>query len=95
MYLEGVNSHLETFPDFLFIASEKEPPYATAIYKLDKMTAAEGSNLFHDALQKYKLCKERNDWPGYGDEIQTIEIPRYAFKTLAVEEFPAMSGKAI
>jgi exodeoxyribonuclease VIII len=51
--------------DFIFIAIEKEPPYAIGIYQLGGDLLNEGLTLFHDLLDKLKECQLNNKWPSY------------------------------
>lgn len=75
------------FDRFIFIAVEKEPPYAVACYHLDRcsrdfrvqMAIAEGRRLRDRDLQRIANCRAMAAWPGYGDELQTISLPGWAF----------------
>jgi hypothetical protein len=31
-------------------------------------------------LIKFRECQEANQWPGYPDEVQTIQLPRWYVK---------------
>ena len=81
--------HQSEIVQFYFLCVEKEPPFATAIYQLNKATMQEGYNLMRRSMSKYIECKEKNLWPGYASGIQEIGIPGYAFKTLDLAEIPA------
>lgn len=78
--------------DFYFIAVEKEKPYASMVYQLDRMTTMEGFNLVNLGLSIYRKCHALNKWPAYGDGIQSIRIPSYGFKTLSLEDAPVISA---
>ena len=67
------------FDQFIFIAVEKEPPYAVAVYALDADAFAEGQRLRDRDLQRIANCRAMAAWPGYGDELQTISLPGWAF----------------
>jgi exodeoxyribonuclease VIII len=67
------------FDQFVFIAVEKEPPYAVACYELDADAFAEGQRLRVRDLQRIANCRAMAAWPGYGDELQTISLPGWAF----------------
>lgn len=64
--------------EFLFIAIEKTPPYAVALYLADDSMVRQGlAEALADA-QVYAECVETDNWPGYPDEIQTIMLPTWA-----------------
>jgi exodeoxyribonuclease VIII len=62
--------------NFIFIALEKEFPYAHAIYKLDELALEQGIAVFKNTLLKIKECVDKNEWPSY--ETQIITLPAYA-----------------
>lgn len=64
---------------FIFIAVGKEAPYPVGVYELDALSLHEGSAGVQYALEQYAKAQRTNVWDyGYG-ELQTIQIPRYAF----------------
>ena len=65
---------------FIFIAVGKEPPYPVGVYELDWRTLDEGKAAVKYALEQYATAQETGIWDyGYGD-LQTLQIPPYAFK---------------
>ena len=62
--------------EFVFIAVEKEEPYAAATYLLRQDAIDRGREEYKSALLKFKNCLQNNDWPGY--EIQEVSLPAYA-----------------
>ena len=65
MYVEGVNSAMLDYLGFIFIAQEKDPPYASRVYWCDTGFIKRGIAEFHDLLRTYHECKETNTWKGY------------------------------
>lgn len=63
---------------FIFIAVEPEPPYAVGLYQLDEVAIHAGRVRYQRAFDTYRQCVQSGQWPGYGREIQTIEIPKWA-----------------
>jgi hypothetical protein len=67
---------------FVFIAFEKEPPYACVTFQLDDMSIQKGREEYRHALDLYAECMEAGKWPGYsrkrGPEI--VSIPDWALK---------------
>lgn len=68
---------------FIFIAVGKENPYPVGVYELDYQSLEEGAAGVQCALEKYHQALKTNVWEyGYGD-LQTIQIPSYAFNFTA------------
>ena len=59
---------------FRFIAVEKEPPFATAVYELGPELMTNAAFDFERALALYKQCTASGEWPGYQKEITTIDL---------------------
>lgn len=62
---------------FAFIAVEKKPPHAVAVYVLDSDGVDIGRAQYQHDLRIYAECLRTNEWPGYGDKIQTISLPAW------------------
>lgn len=60
---------------FLFVAAEKQAPYAVAVYQLDEESIEIGRRKYRFWLARYRECLERNEWPGYDPTIQLISLP--------------------
>ena len=75
---------------FVFVAVEKTAPYAIGVYELDTEALVHGSIARHNALQILQDCKAVNNYPGYTDGIQTLQLPGWALKdqtTITSEDF--------
>jgi exodeoxyribonuclease VIII len=66
----------------LFIAVEKEPPFAVGLYNLDAESIEIGRQKNEQNLVRLQECIEANNYPAYSTEIQTISLPNWAKKTL-------------
>ena len=62
--------------NFIFVAIEKEAPYAVAVYQLDAVALSIGVAKFKNILQGIKQCLETGRWPSYPTEI--IPVPKWA-----------------
>lgn len=62
--------------NFIFVAVEKEAPYAVAVYRLDPLAVSLGVAKFKNILQGIKQCTEANNWPSYPNDL--IGVPRWA-----------------
>lgn len=63
---------------FVFIAVEKDPPYACAVYAADDLIRQRGKEARDRNLNTYAECKAKDEWPGYEEVITTIHLPRWA-----------------
>lgn len=69
--------HLETgvIPaGFRFIAVEKSPPYAVAVYTIGPELMSYAVADFEKGLKLYKSCVDLDEWPGYPDEVQVLDL---------------------
>lgn len=62
---------------FLFIACEKEPPYAVAVYAASAEMVAAGGRAADRNLQLLAECRASNKWPSYSTTIQNLDLPRW------------------
>ena len=63
---------------FLFIAVEKTPPYAVALYELDAESVDHGRMVARRDLARYANARDLDHWGGYQEGIQTLSLPRWA-----------------
>ncbi len=64
------------------IAVEKEPPFALAVYELAERALEQGEREFREALRRYRACVESGMWPGYGDGLETLDLPSWCVDRL-------------
>ena len=77
-YTDGVQQATGKRPKaFVFIAVEKKPPYGVGVYVLDAETKDLGRAQYQHDLRVYAECVRTGEWPGYGDKIQTINLPAW------------------
>lgn len=76
MMQEAIHSQLGVMiKNFFFVCVETKAPFYTAIYILDDEAIHKGREEAKDLMEKYKTCKENNEWNGY--EIMQISLPRW------------------
>jgi exodeoxyribonuclease VIII len=63
---------------FVFIAVEKNPPFAVSVYELDSDSIEVGRTLYQRNLETYRRCRETDHWPAYSTAIETLTLPRWA-----------------
>jgi len=64
--------------EFYFVAVEKNPPFAHAVYKLDEAAIEAGRALMVSACALYGDCNLYGTWPGYSSAPQTLALPKWA-----------------
>lgn len=69
-YQAGFREHVQ---GFRFICVEKET-LQTAVYELGPDLMAYGYTDFVKALETYKACMASGEWPGYAQDIQTLDL---------------------
>lgn len=83
MYSEGVKLATEKDCCFVFIAVEKEPPYAINILQCDQAFLLSGMDEYRYLLGLYHECRTQDKWPSYEGltgEINTLELPAWMKK---------------
>lgn len=64
---------------FVFIAVEKKPPYAVALYFTPPEVLNLGREIYRKNLEVYQKCKLTDKWPSYDLNITNLQLPQYAF----------------
>lgn len=73
-------------PAFVLIYQEKTPPYLVTVAQPDTDALAAGRDRNRKAIDVYRRCMERDEWPGWTDadgrcttdEVITLAMPRWA-----------------
>lgn len=78
-YKNFFNRNTKHEPEFKFLAVEKTEPYLTKFYKFDEATKFVGDTRMTKALELLRDCTELNNWYGYGEDIEEIQLPSWAF----------------
>lgn len=81
-YVDGIHKATGTKPDaFVFVAFEKEAPYACGFYyATDEMIEA-GRQEYRRLLDTYADCLKHKNWHGYSPELQPLAMPAW-FKSI-------------
>jgi exodeoxyribonuclease VIII len=56
------------------IAIETQEPWDCAIYEITEETVQLSEEVWKEALQQYKECSVKNEWPGYPQKAQSIQL---------------------
>lgn len=71
---------------FRFIVVEVAPPYLVGVYELDYNFEDMGKVKSLAARNTYRQCVDVGRWPGYSDDVQTLQPPQFAIYDY-LEEF--------
>lgn len=82
-YAAGAQAAGHDRPAFLFVAVEKEPPYAVAVYQLDREAIARGEELRARDMGLLYDCLQLDTWPSYAPVVSTLSLPAWALKDAA------------
>ena len=83
MYSDGVEKNIGKKPLFVFVAVEKEPPYAVNILQADELMLRRGYDLFREYIGIYHDCKASGNWYGYLgklNQINNLALPAWLAK---------------
>lgn len=78
-YIDGYKQVYGEYPrGFAFIAVEKKPPYAVAVYYVPNPIFDMGRRKYLQNLATYAECLHSNTWPAYSNEIVELTLPAWA-----------------
>ena len=63
---------------FVFIVQEKTAPYLVNVIELDPEALTVGRDRNRWAIDLWAECRRTNTWPGYGPDVQRVNVPRWA-----------------
>jgi exodeoxyribonuclease VIII len=79
-YLDGLSVVTgDKYDTFVFVVVEKRPPYQVAVYCIDEASVEKGREVYRNNLTTLAECRRRGLWPGYPEQIQTINLPAWGF----------------
>jgi exodeoxyribonuclease VIII len=68
---------------FVWIAVEKEPPYAVAVYYLDDKSIEAGRSQYRADLATYQEALNSGNWGAYSQDVEMISLPDYRLREAA------------
>jgi hypothetical protein len=77
-YMDGA-SRFVPVRGFAFILVEKVPPYQVRTFELHPEDLVVAERHMLEALAEYRRCRERSDWPGYPETLETLRIPAWVW----------------
>lgn len=79
-YSDGWRALGKDVDGFVFLAWEKEKPFAYAVYETPPSIVDEGRVAIRNALNTYAQCKAADHWPAYGAGVQELSFKRWAYR---------------
>jgi hypothetical protein len=77
-YSKGVRVLTEKALPFYLVVVESTAPHFVAVYQFTEADLAYGEERMAEALATYAACESSGEWPGYPNDVQTLEMPRWA-----------------
>lgn len=77
-YLEGLKTIADADRRFLFVAFEKDPPFAVCVHELAADLMLEAKFRCDTIAQRWARALETGKFPGYGAGIQIVDAPKWA-----------------
>lgn len=74
-YIDGVKAVTGIEPTFIFGAYETDAPYASAFYCPSLLMLDQGRRENRFFVEKYVHCVKNDEWQGYSDLIEPIDLP--------------------
>lgn len=74
-YIRAVEAITGVTPRFRWIVVETTPPYALSVVEPGPDVLAIGRKKCQYALEVWRRCLARNDWPGYPADVVTATLP--------------------
>jgi exodeoxyribonuclease VIII len=68
--------------DFVFVLVEKNPPFGVAVVRLTTEAVKAAKAEVNRALDIWQQCEKSGVWPGYGDNVITVDLPAWQYKKL-------------
>lgn len=68
--------------DFMFAVVEEEPPHLVATYRILPEHVELGREQNRIARERFRDCVKTDTWPGYSEEIEDLELPRYGVQRI-------------
>jgi hypothetical protein len=72
-------------PAFVWVVCEKSPPHVIATYEATEAVIEAGENELRWCVQRYKACRDRDEWPGYTTDVTPLDGPPWWYKKWGIE----------
>lgn len=79
-YTDGYDALGRKDTAFVFLAFEKEEPFAFGLYELPPSIVDEGREIMRSAMKTYSACRKANRWPAYGEDVQELSFKHWDYQ---------------
>ena len=79
-YRHGMRELNGPVGEFIFCCVEKKPPYAVALYVLNRAGKDLGYQIFQRDLDRYHKAMTDDEWPLYPENPKNLELPFFSNK---------------
>jgi hypothetical protein len=80
LYRDAHHAVTQKLLPVVFIAAEKEAPWAVQTYRVPEELLLMGRAVYRPLLWKWAECRERNAWPAYADGELELRLPAWAYR---------------
>lgn len=80
-YLRGLRALADVERDWIWIAIEKEPPYAVGVYHAYLSDLAAAEQRIVGWLETWTRCCRSESWPAYSNEAEPLIVPEWAYRS--------------
>lgn len=80
-YLDALYALEQMDRRWMWIVTEKRPPYESVVFEPSDKTLEKGREIYQRWIEKYSQCVEKDEWPGYADGIEPIDLPKPTITT--------------
>lgn len=77
-YIDAARALVADKVAFVLVFQEKDPPFLVRVVEIDAPALRIGHARNRLAIDIYTACTAANHWPGYGQDIDLISLPRWA-----------------
>lgn len=78
-YLDTLEWATGDRPEMVFVCVEKARPHLVAVHRFDDCTRIAARDLAAKTRRIYAECVASGQWPGYGDDVLTPDMPSWWF----------------
>lgn len=84
-YLDGARQSGLDAETFAFVAVEKSAPFAVGVYVIEPEAQDYAYRQMRALLRRYAECVETGVYPAYGDDIEYIGLPKWAYSNIELQ----------
>ena len=85
-YLHGLRLMGENPKQFIFVCVEKAAPYLTNAFTLSASDVDRQKSVMADACKLWATCMDSGVWPGYSDDVKTLNLGNNLANRLSISE---------